>query len=46
MEKRITPVQIMNEFIGSRVWIIMKTDKEIVGLLRGFDDYMRINRLI
>jgi U6 snRNA-associated Sm-like protein LSm5 len=41
MDKRLTPIQMLDGFIGSRVWIIMKTEKEIVGMLRGFDDYMR-----
>jgi U6 snRNA-associated Sm-like protein LSm5 len=28
--------------IGSRIHIVMKGDKEIVGLLRGFDDYVNM----
>merc|ERR1712228_605657 len=28
--------------IGSRLWIIMKGDKELVGILRGFDDYVNM----
>lgn len=31
----------MDKCIGCQVWIIMKNNKELVGLLRGFDDYMR-----
>jgi small nuclear ribonucleoprotein (snRNP)-like protein len=41
MDKRMTPIGMLDGFIGSRVWIIMKTEKEIFGMLRGFDDYMR-----
>ena len=28
--------------IGSRIWVIMKGDKELVGLLRGFDVYVNM----
>ena len=28
--------------IGSQIWIIMKGDKELVGTLRGFDDYVNM----
>jgi small nuclear ribonucleoprotein (snRNP)-like protein len=31
----------MDRCIGSSVWVIMKSDgREIVGTLRGFDDYV------
>jgi U6 snRNA-associated Sm-like protein LSm5 len=39
----ITPIGLLDKCIGSKVWIIMKGDKEIVGVLRGYDDYMRKN---
>ncbi len=35
------PIEILDKCIGSKVWIIMKSDKEVVGVLRGFDDYFR-----
>jgi U6 snRNA-associated Sm-like protein LSm5 len=28
--------------VGSRIWIIMKSDKEMVGTLRGFDVYVNM----
>jgi U6 snRNA-associated Sm-like protein LSm5 len=31
---------MLDNIIGSKVWIIMKGDKEIVGVMRGFDKYM------
>jgi small nuclear ribonucleoprotein (snRNP)-like protein len=34
-------IELMDKVIGSKVWIIMKGDKEVCGILRGFDDYMR-----
>ncbi len=32
----------MDKCIGSRIHIIMKNDKEIVGTLLGFDDYVNM----
>jgi hypothetical protein len=32
--------ELIDECIGSKLWIIMKGDKEIVGTLRGFDDFV------
>merc|ERR1712038_730516 len=36
------PLALIDKCIGSRIWIIMKGDKEIVGTLRGFDDYVNM----
>ncbi len=33
---------LQNRCIGSRIWVIMKGDKELVGLLRGFDVYVNM----
>ncbi len=35
------PQELLDKCIGSKVWIIMKTDKEVAGVLRGFDEYFR-----
>ena len=35
------PIELLDKCIGNKVWIIMKSDKELVGVLRGFDDYFR-----
>ena len=35
------PQEIMDKCIGNKVWVIMKSDKELVGVLRGFDEYFR-----
>lgn len=32
----------MDKCIGSRIHIVMKSDKEIVGTLLGFDDFVSI----
>ncbi len=28
--------------IGSRIWILMKGDKELIGTLRGFDEFVNM----
>jgi small nuclear ribonucleoprotein (snRNP)-like protein len=38
----ILPQEMLDKCIGTKVWIITKTDREIGGILRGFDDYWRI----
>ena len=34
--------ELVDKCIGSRIHIIMKSDKEIVGTLLGFDDFVNI----
>eukprot|EP00823_Brevimastigomonas_motovehiculus_P004016 TRINITY_DN256_c0_g1_i2.p1 TRINITY_DN256_c0_g1~~TRINITY_DN256_c0_g1_i2.p1 ORF type:complete len:135 (+),score=37.23 TRINITY_DN256_c0_g1_i2:26-430(+) len=36
------PLELVDKCIGSKIWIIMKNDKEIVGTLKGYDDYVNI----
>ncbi|PWO00982.1 LSM-domain-containing protein [Tilletiopsis washingtonensis] len=39
----VLPLELMDRCIGSSVWVIMKSDgREIVGTLRGFDDYVNM----
>ena len=40
--KRVLPLETIDNCVGQQVWIIMKNDKEIVGTLRGFDDYVNV----
>ncbi len=35
-----TILELIDKCIGSRIWIIMKNEREFVGTLRGFDDYV------
>jgi len=35
-------IELIDKCIGSKIWIIMKSDKELVGTLMGFDDYVSI----
>jgi len=37
-----TVAEIVDKCIGSKIHIIMKNDKEIVGTLLGFDDFVSI----
>ena len=37
-----TPPELVDKAIGSRIHIIMKNDKEIVGTLLGFDDFVNM----
>eukprot|EP00735_Rhodelphis_limneticus_P012688 TRINITY_DN600_c0_g1::TRINITY_DN600_c0_g1_i1::g.28914::m.28914 TRINITY_DN600_c0_g1::TRINITY_DN600_c0_g1_i1::g.28914 ORF type:complete len:101 (-),score=19.84,sp/Q5R628/LSM5_PONAB/70.97/6e-40,LSM/PF01423.17/2.5e-18 TRINITY_DN600_c0_g1_i1:15-317(-) len=39
---QLLPLELVDRCIGSRLWVIMKGDKEIVGTLRGFDDYVNM----
>mmetsp|Transcript_17838 Transcript_17838/g.37331 ORF Transcript_17838/g.37331 Transcript_17838/m.37331 type:complete len:85 (+) Transcript_17838:85-339(+) len=41
MSRRL-PLELIDKCIGSRLWVIMKGDKELVGTLRGFDDYVNM----
>lgn len=38
----LMPSELIDRCIGSRMWVIMKGDKEIVGTLRGFDVYVNM----
>ena len=32
--------ELVDRCVGSRIWVVMKGDKEFSGLLSGFDDYV------
>ncbi|EFO25335.2 hypothetical protein LOAG_03146 [Loa loa] len=38
----LLPLELVDKCIGSRIWVIMKGEKEIVGTLTGFDDYVNM----
>jgi U6 snRNA-associated Sm-like protein LSm5 len=42
MATRILPLELIDKAIGSQIWILMRGTKEIVGTLRGFDDYVSV----
>uniref|UniRef100_A0A672GYB9 U6 snRNA-associated Sm-like protein LSm5 n=1 Tax=Salarias fasciatus TaxID=181472 RepID=A0A672GYB9_SALFA len=39
---QLLPLELVDKCIGSRIHIVMKTDKEIVGTLLGFDDFVNM----
>uniref|UniRef100_A0AAY5KEV0 U6 snRNA-associated Sm-like protein LSm5 n=1 Tax=Esox lucius TaxID=8010 RepID=A0AAY5KEV0_ESOLU len=41
---QLLPLELVDKCIGSRIHIVMKNDKEIVGTLLGFDDFVSILR--
>ena len=42
MSNRILPLELIDKAIGSQIWILMRGDTELVGTLRGFDDYVNL----
>ncbi|KAK5204565.1 RNA-binding protein lsm5 [Exophiala xenobiotica] len=39
MASQLLPLELIDKCVGSRLWIVMKGDKEFSGTLLGFDDY-------
>lgn len=39
---KVLPQELMAKCIDQRVWIIMKNDRELVGLLKGYDVYVNM----
>jgi U6 snRNA-associated Sm-like protein LSm5 len=42
MSSKILPLELIDKAIGSKIWILMRGKTEIVGTLRGFDDYVNL----
>lgn len=40
MANRILPLELIDKAIGSKIWILLRGRTEVVGTLRGFDDYV------
>ena len=38
----LQPLELVDKCIGSKVHVVMKSDKEIVGTLLGFDDFVNM----
>lgn len=36
----VLPLELVDRCIGSSIWVLMKNDREFVGTLMGFDDYV------
>lgn len=39
---QLLPLELVDKCIGSRIHVIMRNDKEIVGTLLGFDDFVNM----
>jgi|Transcript_63154 U6 snRNA-associated Sm-like protein LSm5 len=42
MTTRILPLELIDKAIGSKIWVLMRGTKEVVGTLQGFDDYVNL----
>ena len=42
MAEKVNPLALIDAAVGDQLWIIMKGDKELVGTLRGFDNYVNM----
>lgn len=39
---QVLPLELIDKCIGSKMWVVLRGDKELVGTLRGFDDYVNM----
>lgn len=42
MAGRLLPLELIDKCIGSQIWVVMKGDQELTGILRSFDDYVNM----
>jgi len=42
MASQILPLELIDKCIGSKIWVIMKNDREFSGTLLGFDDFVNM----
>ncbi|KAI8825184.1 uncharacterized protein EV422DRAFT_517781 [Fimicolochytrium jonesii] len=38
----LLPLELVDRCIGSRIWVLMKSEKEFAGTLLGFDDFVNM----
>ena len=38
----VAPLALLEASVGSEVWIIMRGDRELKGVLTGYDDYVNL----
>ena len=36
------PLELIDKCVGSRLWVVMKGEREFVGTLRGFDEFVNM----
>ncbi|KAK6538215.1 RNA-binding protein lsm5 [Orbilia ellipsospora] len=42
MTSQILPLELVDKCVGSKIWVVMKGEKEFSGTLVGFDDYVNM----
>lgn len=42
MSSQLLPLELIDKCIGSKIWVVMKSEKEFTGKLVGFDDYVNM----
>ncbi|KAH8835260.1 hypothetical protein DL96DRAFT_1573521 [Flagelloscypha sp. PMI_526] len=42
MASQILPLELIDRCIGSRIWVITKSEREFTGKLLGFDDFVNM----
>ncbi|KAI8806009.1 hypothetical protein BJ742DRAFT_818073 [Cladochytrium replicatum] len=40
MAGQLLPLELIDKCIGSRIWVILKNEREFTGTLLGFDEYV------
>ena len=40
--ENVLPLDTIESCVGKKVWVIMKNKKELVGTLKGYDDYVNM----
>ncbi|KAL7751034.1 RNA-binding protein lsm5 [Sorochytrium milnesiophthora] len=39
---QLLPLELIDKCIGSRIWVVMRSEKEFAGTLVGFDDFVNM----
>ncbi|RPA81239.1 LSM-domain-containing protein [Ascobolus immersus RN42] len=42
MASQLLPLELVDKCVGSRIWVVMKSEKEFSGTLLGFDDFVNM----
>jgi small nuclear ribonucleoprotein (snRNP)-like protein len=41
-QSQVLPLELVDRCVGSRLWVLMRGDRELVGTLRGFDEFVNM----
>ncbi|KAK9471290.1 uncharacterized protein V1510DRAFT_420590 [Dipodascopsis tothii] len=42
MSSQLLPLELVDKCVGSRIWVVMKSEREFSGVLLGFDDFVNM----